>query len=77
LSNKLEHNRSGPIEKMMPGQAPPTSAADCVTLLQSVLACLDQANVSAPTAYGDAMSVAAAHVQQAIELIQAAEQADA
>lgn len=52
----------------------PPSATGCAALLQSVLGCLDQVAIGAKRVDGDALALAAAHVQQAIELIQAVEQ---
>lgn len=48
----------------------PKSAADCVTLLHAVLSCLDDVPPDRSGAEDNVLSLAAAHVQQAIELIQ-------
>ena len=48
----------------------PKSNADCVTLLHAVLGCLDDVAPDRSDANDNVLSLAAAHVQQAIELIQ-------
>lgn len=50
----------------------PTSNAECVALLHSVLECLDEVPAGRSQDEDNALSLAAAHVQQAIELIQSA-----
>ena len=56
---------------------PPKSTADCVTLLHAVLGCLDEVPPNRSSAEDNVLSLAAAHVQQAIELIQSVGDADA
>lgn len=53
------------------------SVTDCIAYLQSVLHCLDQASDGASPAQVEALLLAAAHVQQAIELVQAVDHPDA
>lgn len=50
----------------------PSTAAECVDLLGDVLTCLDSIGPQQAMALGERMSLAAMHVQQAIELIQTA-----
>lgn len=49
----------------------PKSPAECATLLHGVLACLDTVSSDPSRKQDHSLSLAAAHVQQAIELIEA------
>ena len=55
----------------------PKSNADCVSLLHAVLGCLDEVAPDRSGADDDVLSLAAAHVQQAIELIQSIDNPEA
>lgn len=61
----------------MVSEKQPSSTQECIALLHSVLNCLDKASDDHHTqADGEQLSLAAAHVQQAIELIQSVDQSD-
>jgi hypothetical protein len=72
-----ELNGVRPILVLMVADNHPSSARDCVALLQSVLRCLDKISHERHAGSdGEQVSLAAAHVQQAIELIQPLDQLD-
>ena len=55
----------------------PKSNADCVILLHAVLGCLDDVAPDRSDTDDNVLSLAAAHVQQAIELIQSVDDSEA
>jgi hypothetical protein len=62
---------------MMAEHSAPLTPLDCAGLLAGVMMCLDAVALQHSSSYGDQLSLAAVHVQQAIELIESAEQTDA